>query len=962
MLRVENPRKIIDRKALARRLDQLAAEKKGQAKKAQAQKDKAGKGKAGKGKDAGAGLAPACRAEALGLFKDALARGYAEVRRRFEDEALPGDDAIAQNAFLIDQIVRALYDFAESCAVPARGGILKKPQTLSVLATGGYGRGELAPFSDIDLMFLLSSKETKRTKDVVEFMLYMLWDLGLKVGHATRTIKDSIRLAREDVTIRTSLLEARWLWGDEDLFTKFRSSFMKDVVADSGPEYVRAKLEERDDRHRRMGESRYVLEPNVKEGKGGLRDLQTLFWIAKYLYQADTADELVAKKVLTKSDAARFKKAHNFLWTVRCHLHYLTGRPDERLVFNVQTEIAKRMRYRARAGLSGVERFMKHYFLVAKDVGDLTRILCAVLEEEHKKTSTLSRLPSRARAERIIEGFAVDGFRLTVTDTALFKNDPAAMLRLFHTAQAETMDIHPKALRLVTQNLKRIDDDVREDAEANRLFMDMLTSKKDPATTLMRMNEAGLFGRFMPDFGRVVAQMQYDMYHVYTVDEHTIRAIDILSRIEAGALAKDHPVSSSVVGELQSRRVLYVAVLLHDIAKGRKGDHSEVGAEIALELCPRLGLNEWETETVAWLVRHHLDMSRAAFKRDLDDEKTIEDFVQVVQSPERLRLLLILTVCDIRAVGPGVWNGWKAALLRELYYAALAAITGDLPAERRQARVKDATEALRERLADWDRADLDAHIARGYPDYWLSFDAETLARHAEMVRGAEAEGLDLCTQVRADVERDSTELLIYTPDHPGLFSRIAGALSLMDASIVDARIVTLSNGMALDTFWIQNADGSQIEGAERFRRLETRIEDALRGKTSPKRELAARRDAALPSRTRVFTVPPKVLVDNKASATCTVLELNGRDRPGFLHDITAAITGLGLQIMSAHISTYGERVVDVFYVKDAFGLKVENEDRIERMRQAIFEVISSGAAANEGDDASNTKAKARVTA
>lgn len=908
--KVLNPRKIIDRKALEEKLQALLA---------------ATKTSVSKDKDA--------RASALGLFKEALAHGGLEVRRRFEEERISGDAATRAQAYLVDQLVRTLYDFALA-AVPSQK---TKAQEVSVVATGGYGRAQLAPFSDIDLMFLLSAKESKYTKEVVEFILYMLWDLSLKVGHATRTIKDAVKLAKEDVTIRTSLLEARWLWGDKNLFKTFQRQFAKNVVANTGQAYVRAKLTERDERHERMGESRYVLEPNVKEGKGGLRDLQTLFWIAKYLYRAEGAGELVEKGVFTKSDARRFAKAENFLWTVRCHLHYLTGRPEERLGFNVQSEIATRMRYRASAGMSGVERFMKHYFLVAKDIGDLTRILCAVLEEDHKKSAILSLLPSRSRDAWLPDGFSLEGYRLNVSDKMLFKNDPVSMLRLFHIAEREGVDVHPGALRLVTQNLKRIDDTVREDSDANSLFMDMLTSKKDPETTLRRMNEAGLFGRFIPDFGRVVGQMQYDMYHVYTVDEHTINAIGILSRIEAGKLKEDHPVATEVIHGVQSRRVLYIAVLLHDIAKGRGGDHAELGARVAEELCPRLGLNEWETETVSWLVLQHLLMARVGFKRDLDDPKTIEDFARAVQSPERLRLLLVLTVCDIRAVGPDVWNGWKAALLRELYYSSMAALTGEVPAERRAARVKQATDWLRERLVDWDAAEIEAHLARGYDDYWLSFDTDTQVRHAELVRGAG--DTDLTIEVRVDDYRDITELVIYTADHPGLFTRIAGALALMDVSIVDARIVTLTDGMALDTFWVQEIDGSAVTRTERTKRIKARVEDALRGKISVKAELEKRSQQEMPSRTHVFRVSPKVLIDNKASSTATVIELNGRDRPGFLHDITRAITEQNLSIMSAHVSTYGERVVDVFYVKDAFGLKVEHPDRVARLRTALAHAI-----------------------
>ncbi|MBL6933031.1 MAG: [protein-PII] uridylyltransferase, partial [Rhodospirillales bacterium] len=779
--------------------------------------------------------------DVLNIFKEALASGNEEIRRRFENERVKGADTVRAQAFLVDQLIRVLYEVAVTYVYP-----VANPTTgeqIAIVATGGYGRGELAPFSDIDLMFLLNYKRTPRTEQIIEYMLYMMWDLGLKVGHATRSVEEAVKLSNEDLTIRTSLLEARLLWGEDSLYRRFKEKLSADIEASSGPAFVEAKLAERDDRHERMGDTRYVLEPNIKEGKGGLRDLQTLFWIAKYLYRVDDVLDLVEKEVLTKRDANRFAKAQNFLWTVRCHLHYLAGRPEERLTFNVQNELAERMAYKDHTGARGVERFMKHYFLIAKDVGDLTRIICAVLEAEQKKRRF--RIPTLSFMRRNVDGFKVDGDRLTLESTDAFKKDPIKLLTLFSEAQKHELDIHPGALRAVTQSLRLINKSMRRDKKANSVFMDILTSKKDPELTLRRLNEAGVFGRFITEFGRVVAQMQYDMYHVYTVDEHTIRAIGILARIEKGELKQDHPVASSVILEIQSRRVLFLAVLLHDIAKGRGGDHAIIGGQIARKLCPRLGLNDWEVETVAWLVEQHLTMSRTAFKRDVDDPQTINDFVEIVQSPERLRLLLCLTVVDIRAVGPGVWNGWKAQLLRDLYYSAQETLTGGTTGEVRSKRVTRAKEELKEALGDWNADDIDAHIAKGYDDYWLAYDVNSHANHATMIAHADSEGRDITIEERTDDERHVTEVVIYTHDHPGVFARIAGAMSLTGATIVDARISTLAHGMALDTFWIQNADGDPIKKAETMKRLKQRITDALNGKLQPTKELKLVRDRAI---------------------------------------------------------------------------------------------------------------------
>ncbi|MBI3446907.1 MAG: [protein-PII] uridylyltransferase, partial [Magnetospirillum sp.] len=814
-------------------------------------------------------------------------------------------------------------------------------EAMSLVAVGGYGRGELSPHSDIDLLFLLPYKRMPYHEQVVEYILYMLWDMGLKVGHSTRSAEDCIRNAKADLTIRTALLEMRWLWGDQVLFDELWTRYRNEIMANTAESFVESKLAERDSRHSSMGDSRYVLEPNVKEGKGGLRDLHTLYWIAKYMYRVGDMAELVDMGVLSRPAARRFAKAQAFLWTVRCHLHYLTDRPEDRLTFDVQPEIAVRMHYADRACSRGVERFMKHYFLIAKDVGDLTRLFCALAEETFKsKPRRLQQLGRLFSRKTNVAGFQLEGGRLDVVAPDQFETDPVGMIRLFHTALDQGVDIHPHALDMVHRNLKRIDSSMRNDAGANRLFVEMLTSRKNPEVALRHMNESGVLGRFIPDFGRVVAQMQYDMYHVYTVDEHTVRALGILHAIERGDLKEDAPTSSEVIHQVASRRALFVATFCHDIAKGRGGDHSVLGAEVVMRLGPRLGLTDEETESAAWLVREHLSMSRIAFKRDIDDSKTISDFVALVQSPERLRLMLCLTVADIRAVGPTVWNAWKAGLLRELYNRALEVMTGGLAGTARAARVKAAQDALRSELFkhSWPPEEIEAHIARGYSTYWTTFDTNTHLRHARLVREAEAVRAPLTVEPRVDSHRAVTEIIVYTGDHPGLFSQIAGAMAVSGANIVDAKIITLANGMALDTFCIQDSDGGAFDSPGKLAKLATCVEQVLSGRMRLNKELAARK-GKLPSRAHVFKVPPRVLVDNKPSRSHTVLEVNGRDRPGLLYDITNAMTNVGLQISSAHISTYGERVVDVFYVKDVFGHKIEHGRKLDQIRSTLLKAL-----------------------
>ena len=880
------------------------------------------------------GSAPATvRGEMLEMIKMVLETERAAVRERFEAGA-SGAETVRAIAHIIDRLVFILADIAAERVYPSARST--EAERICIAAVGGYGRAELAPHSDIDLLFLLPYKETPRLEQIIEYILYALWDCGLKVGHATRSIEECIRLSRDDITIRTAVLEARYMWGEKPLFDQLRTRFAKDVVAGTGPKFVEAKLAERDRRHRRVGSSRYVLEPNVKDGKGGLRDLQTLFWIAKYLYMVDTVDGLVEQGVLTAQEAGRFARAQNFLWTVRCHLHYLTDRGEDRLTFDLQPDIGKRMGYRDRAAARGVERFMKHYYLTAKQVGDLTRIFCAALEAEHQHRPRFS-LPRFEMFRHEIDGFKLEGGRLTVTSGAEFRDDPVKMIRLFRAAQENDLDVHPRALRMITRNLRLVDT-IRDDAEANRLFMDILTSPKGSEIALRRLNEAGVFGRFIPDFGRVVAQMQHDMYHVFTVDEHTIFAIGILHGIAEGAYRDDMPAASEAVHKIGSRKALSVALLLHDIAKGRGGNHSEIGAGIALKLGPRLGLTEEETETVSWLVRHHLLLSHVAFHRDIRDPQTIKDLVEVVQSLERLRLLLVLTVADIRAVGPNVWNAWKATLIRDMFYAAEDVLSGGRAADRSAASVDAAQAAMGAQLSHWTAEEIENHIALGYPSYWLAFDAATLAGHAELIRRAEQEEGLLSIETRADEQRGVSEITIYTGDHPGLFSRIAGAMAMSGANIVDAKIFTMTNGMALDVFWIQDASGGPFAQTSRIARLEKRIDQTLVGRLNPGIELA--RKPAIPSRTQVFTVAPRVLIDNSASRTHSVIEVNGRDRPGLLHDLTRRLTSLALQISSALITTYGERAVDVFYVKDAFGMQISHKAKLEQIREGLLEALT----------------------
>lgn len=882
------------------------------------------------------------RAGAVRILKAHLEAGRNAIEEIFArtNDGLACGEALGG---LMDDVVIALFDLADR-----RVFVANNPTTgekVALAAIGGYGRGLLAPYSDIDLLALVPYKRTARAEQIVEFLLYAMWDLGLKVGQAVRSPEDCVRLAKSDVLIRTSMMERRFLTGDIALYTDFDKKFAKSVEAVDRRGFVEAKLAERDQRLKKIGDFRYMVEPNIKDGKGGMRDLQTLSWIAQALHGVGDVAAMVPMGLLRREEAARFSKANAFLWTVRCHLHFLTRRPEEKLTFDVQVEIAKRLGYTDHVGAAAVERFMKHYFLVAKDVGNLTRIFCAAFEADSlgQPRSWLSRA-----GRNKIDGFSLEGQRLNIVSEDQFAKNPVDMIRLFATTQRAGFDIHPNALRALTRNLGRIGPELRIDPEANRLFLDcILNGPGNREGTLRRMNEAGVLGRFVRDFGRIVAQMQFDMYHYYTVDEHTLNAVGILNRIENGESADKFPLACELVGQIESQRALGLAVFLHDIGKGRGGNHSEIGGTIAERLGPRMGLTAEETETAAWLVRWHLGMSGVTTRRDLDDPRTVADFAALVQSPERLKALTVLTTVDISAVGPGRWNNWKAGLIEDLYHRTAEYLAGSVGPTQGIERVSKIQSEVRALLKDWNDTEFEHFAGLGSRSYWLAFDAETHARQARLVRAAERDNQAIAVETRSDAQRDATEVTIHTADHPGLFADLAGAFAMCGLSIVDAKIFTLSNGMALDVFWAQDVSGDPLSSSKRARLL-VMIERAMAGTPIPPEELA-RLKTKHTERTRHFQVTPRVLIDNEASSTHTIIEINGRDRPGLLHDVTQALTKVGLQIANAKISTYGHRVIDVFYVKDIFGLKITEQPKRRRIRETLLQAMDDGSAKDKKD-------------
>ena len=874
------------------------------------------------------------RQATVAILRDAQDAGRQTIIDAFIADPFNARPTTRAFSWLTDQIVKeALYVATihlHPLSNPTSG------ELLSLIAVGGYGRGEMAPQSDVDLLFLTPYKITPWAESVIESMLYILWDLKLKVGHASRTVKDCIRLAREDFTIRTSLVEYRHIAGDAALAVKLGNRLWTDLFQSTAPEFIDAKLAERAERHRKQGGQRYMVEPNVKEGKGGLRDLQSLYWIGKYVNGVKNASELVDHKVFTQDEYETFRKAEDFLWAVRCHLHLLTKRPMDQLTFDLQVDVAARMRFEDGDGRRAVEHFMQAYFQRATQVGELTRIFLTAQEAAHTKPAPmLERFFKRRKKAK--PPYAILQNRITVADADAFLADPLNLLRIFEEALRTGTLLHPDAMRLLSANLHLIDADVQSSKVAAKLFLDTMLKHGNPERGLRRMNELGILGAFIPEFAPIVAMMQFNMYHHYTVDEHTIQCISHLAQIEREELIEELPVASSILKGGINRRVMYVALLLHDIGKGRPEDHSILGAQIARIVAPRLGLSKKDCDTVEWLIRNHLLMSDVAQKRDISEPRTVRDFAKMAKTVERLDLLTVLTVCDIRGVGPGTWNNWKAVLIRNLHKATRDALENGLEDLNRDTRETEAKRALRTALSDWGPKAIRAETGRHYGPYWQGLPLATHRIFADLLRDVDDD--EISVDLMLDEDRDATRACLAMVDHPGLFSRMTGALALVGANVVDARTYTSKDGYATAVFWIQDADGHPYEKS-RMPRLRKMISRTLRGEIVA-REALRDRDK-IKKRERAFRVPTHITFDNMGSDIYTIIEVDTRDRPGLLYDLTRTLANNYVYIASAVIATFGEQVVDTFYVKDMVGLKYHTQDKRDALEHKLREAILQG--------------------
>lgn len=873
------------------------------------------------------------RPEVLSILSETLASSMTLARERFDRGRLDGLETARLVSAVHDEVVTALWDYATTHEVRASNPT--ESERVALCAVGGYGRSEMAPFSDLDLLFLSNDKKTSPyVERLTEFILYMLWDLGLKVGHAVRTVDQSIKLAKEDQTILTALLDLRMLRGDLPLASELYTRFRREITKGSGRSYIAGKLTERDERHAREGNSRYVIEPNIKEGKGGLRDLHVLYWIARYLdrdgqlVDPQRAEDYVGMGLFDETAATRFQRAADFLWRARHNLHWMSGRATETLSFDRQVELCRLMGHASGPIEVAVERFMREYFTNAKEVGALTRIACAKLEASRaiKLPSLYSLLPGSRRNLKN-PNLTITTGRLNFKDPLEIRNDPGVILQLFETAGRRNVDIHPDALSAINFRINLIDSDFRRSPDNAELFLRLLQTAKAPAATLRLMNEAGVLGRYLPEFGGIVARTQFNMHHAYTVDEHTLRLVDEADNLFDGRMADDMPDPTEVAQSLtkDDREIIMLACLLHDTGKGQ-GDQCIEGAQLSRKACRRLGLSRDVVDTVAWLVRSHLEMSEVAQRRDISDPETIADFARLMGSQSRLRLLYVLTVCDIRSVGPGVWNDWKGTLLQSLYATTRDYLEGRADLDR-PARAASLSEQVLDRLTPERAKRVEPVLDRLGPNYWLSFDMADLTRHARFINkrleALASEGQDGSSilegvHLRVDRPHDATELWVLCADRKGLFADLAHVIGSCGASVAGARLHTGPKGddglaQVFNVFYLQNADnrafGARNEVARKtVRRRALSVLHEANERVSIPSPIGSRRADAIP-------VVPKVRFSDSALGDTTIIEVEGRDRPGLLSALAAVLRDHDLDVLSAHIEGLGEKAIDAFYVR-----------------------------------------------
>ncbi|MEW6352947.1 MAG: [protein-PII] uridylyltransferase [Pseudomonadota bacterium] len=860
-------------------------------------------------------------AATLKRYRDLLHEANQTLRRRFLDGA-PIAALVHGRARLIDHLLKHVW--TEICSAP--------PGDIALIAVGGYGRGELHPGSDVDLLILLADDTHAATQKNVERFITFLWDIGLEVGHSVRSPAECVREADADITVATNLMEARLLIGPSALFRAMQDS--------TGPQHIwpsrrffEAKWREQIQRHHKYHDTAYNLEPNIKEGPGGLRDIQMIGWVAKRHFGAATLHDLVGHGFLTEQEFAALDAGQNFLWQIRFGLHTLAQRREDRLLLDYQRSLAQQFGYQDDAHHLAVEQFMKRYYRTVMELSRLNEMLLQLFQE----AILLADEPHAPVA--LNKRFQARNQFIEVTHEKVFQHYPFALLEIFLllAQHRELQGVRASTIRLIRNHRHLIDDKFRADLRCRALFMELLRQPSGIAHELQRMNRYGVLGAYLPAFGDIVGQMQHDLFHVYTVDEHTLFLLRNLRRFALEKFAHEFPLCSEIFQRLPKPEILYLAGLFHDIAKGRGGDHSELGAHEALAFCLHHGMSRYDANLVAWLVQYHLIMSATAQRQDIGDPAVINAFAARVRDQTHLDYLYLLTVADIRATNPTLWNDWKNSLLMELYAATTRALARGLenPLERAE-RIRE-TQAQAQELLQRQGVEHDATRKLWNElgdDYFLRYAPDEIAWHAQAILAARDAPLIL---MRQRGQRGGTELFIYAPDRDYLFAAITGALDQLGLNVHDARIVTARNGYTLNSFIILEESGAAIEGVQRNAEIAAALKRQLLEPGAPGTHVTRRVRRQL----KHFPIATQVSFDQDTRNQRTIMEVVTADRPGLLAKVGKAFVECGVRLQTAKIATLGARAEDIFFITDAHNRPLTDISQLTRLRKAIVKYLDT---------------------
>jgi len=845
-------------------------------------------------------------------------------RRSKKHKASLGIELCRERSALNDEIiVRALSEFG-----------FKDVKGISIIALGGYGRDELCPYSDIDLLILYSVKSKKWAKELTEHLLYFLWDLNLEIGHSVRTVDECIELSKDhDTTILTSLLDSRHIYGDEKLTKKLENKLYNELLPEYSNIFIDKKIAESKNRVRRYGGSVYLLEPNIKEGEGGLRDVHTALWVAQARYKIKNFRDLLNIGVINSKEHRVIEKCYNFLLAVRSQLHYLAKRREDRLSFDYQEKVARFFGYRD-AELRAVEKFMRVYYLRARLTNQQSE---RIIESCIAKT----RVSSESRRTTYLEnGFTIQGGRLSVTSRNVFKENPVNLIRAFEYANKHSVKMSKHLTWLIWENSIHIDDKVRRNSEFNGIFLRILKTAKNVSEILYQMNELRLLAHYIPEFGKIVCMVQHDAYHVYTVDVHSIFMVREIEKLTNYSYEEEFPLLTKIAESVEKRHVLYLACLIHDAGKGSGKDHSEKGSRMAPVIAARMGLNKQESMQLEFLVKYHLIMPHFSQRRDLHDVSLIERFSEMVKSLETLILLYLLTFADMRSVGPDVWSNWKGMLLRELYlrtakYLELGEYTKE-SVEKRKERVIDKVLKINKKQVSLKRT---RNILDSMPDSYFSAHApKAIANHIKIINKSDS---DMTTDLVHHPREEYDEFIFWGNDDKKLIYKICGVLTAGNVNILGARIVTTNDGRVLDVFYVNKLGKSTSDEKEVWEKINTNLIRVHKGKDDVEQLVNKRKSGTAFYEKVIPKYPPRIEIDNNSSDTSTVIDIYTHDRPGLLYDVAKTLDKLRLNINYAKISTKVDQVVDVLYVSTRAGKKITDEKRIERIKNALMDAITT---------------------